>query len=58
VSRKHNTKHHRSRSHYPDRLRRRGVSSAAVRMPFYSATDTTRHLQADDQSTNPQETTP
>lgn len=34
MSRKHNTKHHRSTSHYPDRLAARGESSATVRMPF------------------------
>ena len=33
MARKHNTKHNRSRSHYPDRLKRRGLSSASVRMP-------------------------
>jgi hypothetical protein len=33
MARKHNTKHSRTRSHYPERLQRRGVSSASVRMP-------------------------
>lgn len=28
MSRKHNTKHNRSRSHYKDRLRARGLSKA------------------------------
>jgi len=32
VSRKHNTKHRRTRSRYVDRLRKRGQSSASVRM--------------------------
>lgn len=35
MARKHNTKHNRSTSHYPDRLRDRGESSATVRMPFF-----------------------
>ncbi len=32
MSRKHNTKHRRSKSRYIDRLRRRGQSPATVRM--------------------------
>jgi hypothetical protein len=32
VSRKHNVKHIRSRSHYPERLAARGVSSRSVKM--------------------------
>lgn len=32
MSRKHNTKHNRKRSNYPLRLKKRGVSSASVRM--------------------------
>ncbi len=32
MSRKHNTKHRRTRSRYVDRLRKRGQSSASVRM--------------------------
>ena len=32
MSRKHNTKHTRKRSRYPERLKKRGMSSAAVRM--------------------------
>ena len=32
MSRKHNTKHHRSKHNYARRLAARGVSSAAVRM--------------------------
>ena len=32
MSRKYHVKHHRSRSHYTDRLKRRGQSSASVRM--------------------------
>lgn len=34
MARKHNTKHNRSTSHYPDRLRDRGESTASIRMPF------------------------
>lgn len=34
MSRKHNSKHHRSPSQYPERLAARGESSATVRMPF------------------------
>lgn len=33
MSRKHNVKHNRSKSRYPDRLRARGVTGASVRMP-------------------------
>jgi hypothetical protein len=32
MSRKHNTRHSRARSRYPERLRRRGQTSATVRM--------------------------
>ncbi len=32
MSRKHNTKHRRNKSRYRDRLRRRGQTSATVRM--------------------------
>lgn len=32
MSRKHNTQHSRSQSKYPERLKKRGVSSASVRM--------------------------
>lgn len=35
MSRKHNTKHGRSNSRYPDRLRARSVSSRDVRMTDY-----------------------
>ena len=35
MSRKHNTKHRRSVSNYPARLRDRGVSSRDVRMTDY-----------------------
>lgn len=34
MSRKHHTKHNRSPSRYPDRLRARGETSTTVRMPF------------------------
>jgi hypothetical protein len=34
VSRKHNTKHGRSQSRYPQRLLDRGETAASVRMPF------------------------
>lgn len=34
MARKHNTRHDRSPSQYPARLRDRGTSSSAVRMPF------------------------
>jgi len=34
MSRKHNTKHQRSVSNYPARLRARGETPASVRMPF------------------------
>jgi hypothetical protein len=33
MARKHNAKHQRSRSHYLERLQRRGQSGATVRMP-------------------------
>lgn len=33
MARKHNTKHNRSRSNYPERLQRRGETSKSVRMP-------------------------
>jgi hypothetical protein len=32
MSRKHNTKHARTRSHYPERLKARGETGATVRM--------------------------
>lgn len=32
MARKHNTKHNRGQSKYPQRLKMRGMSSAAVRM--------------------------
>ena len=32
MSRKHNTKHNRTLSHYPERLTARGVSSRSVKM--------------------------
>lgn len=32
MSRKHNTPHDRVRSHYPDRLEKRGESNVTVRM--------------------------
>lgn len=32
MSRKYNTKHQRGRSHYPERLKRRGLTSVSVRM--------------------------
>ena len=34
MARKHNARHNRSRSRYPERLADRGVSGAQVRMPF------------------------
>lgn len=34
MSKKHNTKHNRSRSNYPSRLQARGASASSVRMPF------------------------
>lgn len=37
MSRKHHTKHARSASRYPYRLRARGESPASVRMPFWGA---------------------
>jgi len=37
MARKHNTKHNRSTSHYPERLAARGESSASVRMEFIDA---------------------
>ncbi len=43
VSRKHNCRHNRSKSRYPERLRARGQSSATVRMLDL---DTLRHVQA------------
>jgi hypothetical protein len=39
MSRKHNTKHRRGKSHYPDRLSDRGVSNVQVRMPFFRCVD-------------------
>lgn len=33
MARKHNCRHARSASRYPDRLQARGMSSASVRMP-------------------------
>ena len=33
MARKHNTKHRRSRSNYPERLKKRGETSRSVRMP-------------------------
>lgn len=33
MARKHNTKHNRSQSNYPARLRARGLTSVSVRMP-------------------------
>lgn len=51
MARKHNTKHHRSPSHYPDRLAARGESSASVRMLFIDARG--RHFDtADDLARN------
>ena len=35
MSKKHNTKHGRSASRYPERLAARGESPATVRMPFF-----------------------
>lgn len=34
MARKHNTRHNRSRSRYPERLAARGETTATVRMPF------------------------
>lgn len=35
MSKKHNTKHHRSKSHYPERLRKRGLSRTP-KMTYYA----------------------
>jgi len=45
VARKHNTHHNRSRSHYPERLAARGLSTAAVRMPTISFARIVKMLQ-------------
>jgi hypothetical protein len=44
MSRKHNTKHNRSMSKYPERLAARGKTSASVRMRVLTERDTYKLL--------------
>lgn len=44
MARKHNTKHNRGVSHYPERLKKRGVSSASVAMPFFYIDEKTGNM--------------
>lgn len=55
MARKHNTKHDRSRSHYPERLAARGLGKTPVMHPFVTPAEqeslrrkTTRTLEARD----------
>jgi hypothetical protein len=51
MSRKCNTIHHRSKSHYPERLAARGKTSASVRMKFLTEKDTYKLLHPEKEET-------